>query len=74
VSLHPVRRTGRSGRLPQLTDQDCVVTVCDEAHEQLGHTLPGQRLHWSVPDPVARGDNEAFVAAKLVGATVAPVG
>ena len=36
---------------------DLVITVCDNAHEDLtGSQRP--RLHWSVPDPV-RADNDA---------------
>lgn len=37
-----------------------VVTVCDQAHEELG-PRPGW-LHWSVPDPVAAGNAPAFDA------------
>jgi protein-tyrosine-phosphatase len=32
-------------------DDDLVIAVCDHAHEQL--TSRPDRLHWSVPDPVA---------------------
>lgn len=50
---------------------DYVVTVCDAAHEQIGHveTSSGRRVrlagtsHWSVPDPVAEGTVAAFDAA-----------
>lgn len=36
-----------------------VVTVCDEANESLD--TPGvERLHWSIPDPVAVGKARAF--------------
>lgn len=41
---------------------DLVVSVCDLAHE----AAPGFRapmLHWSVPDPVARGTTAAFRSA-----------
>ena len=40
---------------------DLVVTVCDHVHE----TWPeaASAMHWSVPDPVAIGDEEAFVSA-----------
>jgi ArsR family transcriptional regulator, arsenate/arsenite/antimonite-responsive transcriptional repressor / arsenate reductase (thioredoxin) len=38
-----------------LRADDLVVAVCDNAHEELG---PGDRLHWSVPDP-ARVDTDA---------------
>jgi len=38
-----------------------VITVCDQAHEELS---PGtSSLHWSVPDPVERGGRHAFDAA-----------
>ena len=39
---------------------DLVVTVCDLAHEELGHQA---NLHWSVPDPAATGTRAAFDAA-----------
>lgn len=39
---------------------DFYVTVCDVAHEELG-AVPG--LHWSVPDPVRDGSEQAFDAA-----------
>jgi ArsR family transcriptional regulator, arsenate/arsenite/antimonite-responsive transcriptional repressor / arsenate reductase (thioredoxin) len=40
-------------------DFDVVVSVCDRAGE--ADTLPaGRHVHWSVPDPVAVGDIEAF--------------
>jgi len=38
-----------------------VVTVCDQAHEEL--EPPVTWLHWSVPDPVASGTDAAFDAA-----------
>jgi protein-tyrosine-phosphatase len=38
-----------------------VVTVCDQAHEELA---PDESwLHWSVPDPVPDGSRAAFDAA-----------
>ncbi|WP_417512475.1 ArsR family transcriptional regulator [Microbacterium sp.] len=43
-----------------LTDSDFVVTVCDNAHEELGVT---GHLHWSIPDPVPVGTDEAFDTA-----------
>lgn len=43
-----------------LTDSDFVVTVCDNAHEELG--VSGH-LHWSIPDPVRVGSVDAFDAA-----------
>jgi protein-tyrosine-phosphatase len=45
-------------RLDQVAGgNDFVVTVCDNAHEELSG-LGG--VHWSVPDPVRRGTPEAF--------------
>jgi ArsR family transcriptional regulator, arsenate/arsenite/antimonite-responsive transcriptional repressor / arsenate reductase (thioredoxin) len=38
-------------------EDDLVVAVCDNAHEELG-AQAGDRLHWSVPDP-ARVDTDA---------------
>lgn len=43
------------GKIPSL-----VVTVCDQAHEELA---PDDTwLHWSIPDPVADGGRRAFDA------------
>jgi protein-tyrosine-phosphatase len=39
---------------------DLVITVCDRAHEELGSL---GWAHWSIPDPVPDGTNEAFEAA-----------
>ncbi|BCT75159.1 putative regulatory protein, ArsR family [Sinomonas cyclohexanicum] len=39
---------------------DLLVAVCDRAHEELPVS---DRLHWSVPDPVAIGTPAAFEAA-----------
>jgi protein-tyrosine-phosphatase len=35
-----------------------VVTVCDDAHEQVGRA--NGWLHWSIPDPAAVGTRAAF--------------
>jgi protein-tyrosine-phosphatase len=43
-----------------LTPDDFVVTVCDNAHEELG--VAGN-LHWSIPDPVRIGTAAAFDTA-----------
>lgn len=43
-----------------LGEHDCIVTVCDNAREEIGDATC---LHWSVPDPVAIGTPEAFEAA-----------
>lgn len=50
--------------VPDLTARDVVVTVCDNAFEELAPIgaldAPAHRLHWSVPDPVPAGDEQAF--------------
>lgn len=38
-------------------DRDLVVAVCDNAYEDLGDVID---VHWSIPDPVAAGDDRAF--------------
>ena len=44
---------------PEDLQSGLVVTVCDEANESLA--TPGlERLHWSIPDPVAAGSARAF--------------
>ena len=40
-----------------LADGDFVITVCDNAHEELRRR---PALHWSIPDPVRRGTDAAF--------------
>jgi protein-tyrosine-phosphatase/DNA-binding MarR family transcriptional regulator len=40
-------------------DSDFVITVCDNAHEELDR----RGVHWSVPDPVRSGTAGAFDAA-----------
>jgi protein-tyrosine-phosphatase/DNA-binding transcriptional ArsR family regulator len=71
AAVHPLavavgRRHGLdlSAARPKLVDQtltgnELVVSVCDQAHESIGET----DLHWSIPDPAARGDQDAFEAA-----------
>ncbi|TDC52910.1 ArsR family transcriptional regulator [Jiangella ureilytica] len=55
----PLRAT-RPQRLAEIAaDGDYVITVCDHAHEELGD-LGG--LHWSIPDPVRAGTDDAFDA------------
>jgi ArsR family transcriptional regulator, arsenate/arsenite/antimonite-responsive transcriptional repressor / arsenate reductase (thioredoxin) len=44
-----------------LREDDLIVAVCDNAHEELGQALP--RLHWSIPDPVPINTNAAFEQA-----------
>ena len=43
-----------------LAAHDLVITVCDNAHEELGDVA---QLHWSIPDPVRVGSDAAFDAA-----------
>ena len=55
-----------SGSIPRTLDgvgklPGIVVTVCDQAHEELAPD--DSWLHWSVPDPVAVGSRAAFDAA-----------
>jgi protein-tyrosine-phosphatase len=45
-----------------LRDDDLVVSVCDSVNEELTG-MRQRHLHWSVPDPVAVGSDEAFDAA-----------
>ncbi len=52
-------RAGTSHVDDVLHPRDLVVAVCDNAHEHLGATVP-DRLHWSVPDPVPAGTDDAF--------------
>ena len=45
---------------------DLVITVCDNAHEELDRRYDGTdafRLHWSVPDPVPVATRKAFDTA-----------
>lgn len=48
-----------------LTSEDYVITVCDNAHEELGSLASpsDRRLHWSVADPVRSDTDDAFDAA-----------
>jgi protein-tyrosine-phosphatase len=43
-------------------DEDLVIAVCDNAHEDLTD-LGRPRLHWSIPDPIRLDTDEAFEAA-----------
>jgi ArsR family transcriptional regulator, arsenate/arsenite/antimonite-responsive transcriptional repressor / arsenate reductase (thioredoxin) len=46
-----------------LRDKDLIVTVCDNAHEEIVGSGAKTPLHWSVPDPVAVGTRSAFDSA-----------
>lgn len=50
-------RTARVGEV--LHDDDLVVAVCDNAHEELGRQA-ADRLHWSIPDPTRVSTEDAF--------------
>lgn len=56
----PMRRAKPRRLSDVLKEDDFVVTVCDNAHEELGD-LGG--LHWSIPDPVRAATDEAFDTA-----------
>ena len=43
-----------------LREGDVIITVCDRAHEELGKL---GWAHWSIPDPVTSGAEDAFEAA-----------
>ena len=51
-----------SGAVPHLLDdadrRAMIITVCDRAHEQLVPSL--DNWHWSIPDPVDIGTDDAF--------------
>jgi protein-tyrosine-phosphatase len=51
-------RTARVGEV--VREDDLVVAVCDNAHEELGTR---DRLHWSVPDPARLDTDTAFEQA-----------
>ncbi|WP_298229302.1 helix-turn-helix domain-containing protein [Gryllotalpicola sp.] len=56
-----VLRSQKSRALADVLEAgDWVVAVCDNAYEELGAT---SALHWSVPDPVPAGTDQAFDAA-----------
>jgi ArsR family transcriptional regulator, arsenate/arsenite/antimonite-responsive transcriptional repressor / arsenate reductase (thioredoxin) len=53
----PLRRTNPQRMSDVESRGDLIVTVCDLAHEELGERTT---LHWSIPDPVRVGDDDAF--------------
>ena len=61
----PLRQVAPRALDRVLRADDYVVTVCDNAHEELDRARPAlsTTVHWSVPDPVARGTDAAFDAA-----------
>lgn len=59
LTLNPV---GTSHVADIVRDDDLIIAVCDNAHEELtGPVRP--RLHWSVPDPVRLDTDDAFETA-----------
>ena len=61
----PLRQVAPRALDDVLAVGDYLVTVCDTAHEELDRAQPAVRtaVHWSVPDPVAAGTDDAFDAA-----------
>ncbi len=55
IPMRPRRPQGIEGLL---RSGDLVIAVCDNAHEELPSGI--ERLHWSIPDPVPAGTDEAF--------------
>ena len=55
ISTTTPRSLRSVGKLPSL-----VITVCDQAHEEI--TANPSWLHWSLSDPVALGTKRAFDA------------
>ena len=62
-----LNQSAPQGLTDVLRDDDYLITVCDNAHEELQHDgqLPGRdrSLHWSVSDPVPVGSDAAFDGA-----------
>lgn len=57
----------RPGPIPAPRPSDLVITVCDRAHEAMRAAGERAHLHWSVPDPVAAPEANAFdTAAELL--------
>ena len=56
----PLRRIRPRKVEDVLRPDDLIITVCDSAHEELG---AARTVHWSIPDPVPVGSDEAFEAA-----------
>lgn len=54
----PMRTSAPRGVDDVLRPNDLIVTVCDNAHEELDAELP--RMHWSIADPARTGTDEAF--------------
>lgn len=61
AARHGLDLTGAVPRLVDDVDMEgaFIITVCDRAHEE----YPAGTVHWSVPDPVRVGTDQAFEAA-----------
>lgn len=61
AARHGLDLTGAVPRLVDDADMEgaFIITVCDRAHEE----YPAGTVHWSVPDPVRVGTDQAFEAA-----------
>ena len=46
--------------LPELSQDDLVISVCDRAHDTLAEIRGARDLHWSVPDPAAANAATTF--------------
>lgn len=53
----------RPAPIPDRLSTDLLITVCDRAHEELRGGGDRAHLHWSIPDPVAAAEPNAFEAA-----------
>lgn len=57
----PLSRRARTSHVDDvLHDDDLVVAVCDNAHEELDPRTTTDRLHWSIPDPTHKPSDEVF--------------
>ncbi len=57
----PLNSTGTRSISDTVAADDLVIAVCDRVHEELPERI--RRMHWSIPDPVARDTDEAFTDA-----------
>lgn len=61
---HQLRLTSTTSSFDEVVRPgDLVVSVCDQAHEELSTSAHPPALHWSVPDPVPSNTDAAFERA-----------
>lgn len=61
---HHLRLSPTTAHFSDVVRQDdLVVSVCDQAHEELSSSDHPAVVHWSVPDPVRRQGDRAFESA-----------